>query len=189
MKSFTRRKFLLVSATLPIVSCAATSRIIKPIKAIEQINAEVATSINIMRSEIPGSVDLEKESHGMLIIPNISEANFWLGGAYGEGALLIGDAIVGYFNMAQASLGAKIGAQEYSHAIFFMSSNALAEFRESDGWALGLDAEYVMAENSAWINEDVVKPASDIVALIYDRSGITIGGSMEGVKYSPMHKN
>ena len=46
-----------------------------------------------------------------------------------------------------------------------------------------------MAENSAWINEDVVKPASDIVALIYDRSGITIGGSMEGVKYSPMHKN
>ena len=87
MKSFTRRKFLLVSATLPIVSCAATSRIIKPIKTIEQIKAEVATSINIMRSEIPGSVDLEKESHGMLIIPNISEANFWLGGAYGEGSL------------------------------------------------------------------------------------------------------
>ena len=189
MKSFTRRKFLLVSATLPIVSCAATSRIIKPIKTIEQINAEVATSINIMRSEIPGSVDLEKESHGMLIIPNISEANFWLGGAYGEGALLIGDAIVGYFNMAQASLGIKLGAQQYSHALFFMSANSIKEFRSSDGWSVGADAEYVMAENSGWIGDKAVRPATDVVGLIFNRSGATVGGSLEGAKYSPLYKN
>ena len=109
-----------------------------------------------MNSEIPGSIDLEKESNGMLLIPSISEANFWLGGAYGEGALFLGDAIVGYYNMAQASIGLKIGAQQYSHALFFMSPNSLREFRSSDGWSLGADAEYVMAENSGWIGETAV---------------------------------
>ena len=142
-----------------------------------------------MNSEIPGSVDLEKESHGMLIIPNISEANFWLGGAYGEGALLIGDAIVGYFNMAQASLGLKIGAQQYSQVLFFMSSSSLRQFRSSEGWSVGADAEYVMAENSGWIGEKTIKPATDLVAMIFNRSGVTIGGSLEGAKYSPLYKN
>ena len=189
MKSFTRRKFLLTSASLPIVSCASTSQIIKPLKTKNQINADVVNSINIMRSEIPGSVDLEKESYGMLIIPNITEANFWLGGAYGEGALLIGDAIVQYFNMAQASFGLKIGAQQYSHALFFMSAVSLKEFRSSDGWSAGADAEYVMAENSGWIGEKTVKPATDVIGLIFDRSGATIGGSLEGAKYSPLYKN
>ena len=189
MEKFTRRKFLLVTATLPVASCASTSKIIKPIKTIEQINTEVAAIKNIMNSEIPGSVDLEKESHGMLIIPNISEANFWLGGAYGEGALLIGDAIVGYFNMAQASLGLKIGAQQYSQVLFFMSSSSLRQFRSSEGWSVGADAEYVMAENSGWIGEKTIKPATDLVAMIFNRSGVTIGGSLEGAKYSPLYKN
>ena len=135
------------------------------------------------------SIDLEKESNGMLLIPSISEANFWLGGAYGEGALFLGDAIVGYYNMAQASIGLKIGAQQYSHALFFMSPNSLREFRSSDGWSLGADAEYVMAENSGWIGETAVKPAAEIVALIFNRSGATVGGSMEGTKYSPLYKN
>ena len=189
MKKYLRRDVLYIGILALVVSCGPLASVISPLKETSQIDNEVNMALKLMNNEIPGSIDLQKEAKGVLIIPKISEANFWVGGAYGEGALVIGNAIVGYFNMAQASLGAKIGAQEYSHAIFFMSSNALAEFRKSDGWALGLDAEYVMAENSAWINEDVVKPASDIIALIYDRSGATIGGSMEGVKYSPMYKN
>ena len=59
----------------------------------------------------------------------------------------------------------------------------------ADGWSLGADAEYVMAENSGWIGETAVKPAAEIVALIFNRSGATVGGSMEGTKYSPLYKN
>tara|TARA_B110000008_G_scaffold182801_1_gene181731 strand:- start:405 stop:974 length:570 start_codon:yes stop_codon:yes gene_type:complete len=189
MKTFTRRTFLVTGASLPLAACASYSGIIKPLKTVNQIETEVRLAKKIMNSEIPGSIDLEKESNGMLLIPNISEANFWLGGAYGEGALFLGDAIVGYYNMAQASIGLKIGAQQYSHALFFMSPNSLKEFRSSDGWSLGADAEYVMAENSGWIGETAVKPAAEIVALIFNRSGATVGGSMEGTKYSPLYKN
>ena len=144
-----------------------------------------------MNKEIPGSVDLENEAKGVLIIPKISDANFWLGGAYGEGGLLIGDAIVGYFNMAQASIGLKIGLQDYSLALFFMNSSSLTEFRSSDGWSLGVDAEYVLAKDSGRIGRDVSasKPSTDVIALMFDRSGITFGGSLEGVKYTPIYKN
>ncbi len=189
MKKSLRRNLLFIGLVALLGSCGPLASVISPLKETVQIDNEVNSSLQLINNEIPGTVDLQKEAKGVLIIPKITEANFWLGGAYGEGALVIGNAIVGYYNMAQASLGAKIGAQEYSHAIYFMTSDALAEFRSSDGWALGIDAEYVMAENSGWINEDVVKPASNIIALIFDRSGITLGGSMEGVKYSPMYKN
>ena len=87
MKSFTRRTLLITGASLPLAACASYSGIIKPLKTVNQIETEVRLAKKIMNSEIPGSIDLEKESNGMLLIPSISEANFWLGGAYGEGAL------------------------------------------------------------------------------------------------------
>ena len=57
------------------------------------------------------------------------------------------------------------------------------------GWSLGADVEYVMAENSGWFGQEAIKPAVDVIALIYNRSGVTIGGSVEGIKYSPIYKN
>lgn len=195
MKVWTRRNFIYASASLPMISCSQIkppikiASPIKPIKSKSIIDTEIRFAKRIMNKEIPGSIELENEAKGVLIIPKVNEANFWLGGAFGEGGLLIGDAIVGYFNIAQASLGLKIGAQEYSHALFFMSSTSLKQFRSSDGWSLGADVEYVMAENSGWFGQEAIKPTVDVIALIYNRSGVTIGGSVEGIKYTPIYKN
>ena len=189
MGNWTRRNFVLASGAIPIISCSQISSNITPLKSKSQINSEIQHARNIMNAEIPGSADLDKEAKGVLIVPKISDASFWLGGAYGEGGLLIGDAIVGYYNMAQASIGLKIGAQEYSQALFFMTSSSLREFRSSDGWSLGVDAEYVMAEDSGWIGKDAVEPYTDVIALMYDRSGVAFGGSLEGIKYTPIYKN
>ena len=116
MKVWTRRKFIYASASLPIISCSQIkppikiTSPIKPIKSKSIIDTEIRFAKRIMNKEIPGSIELENEAKGVLIIPKVSEANFWLGGAFGEGGLLIGDAIVSYFNIAQASLGLKIGS-------------------------------------------------------------------------------
>ena len=96
MKVWTRRNFIYASASLPIISCSQVelpikiNSPIKPIKSKNRINEEIRLAKNIMNKEIPGSVELEKEAKGVLIIPTVSEANFWLGGAFGEGGLLIG---------------------------------------------------------------------------------------------------
>ena len=191
MTNWTRRNFVLTTGTIPLISCTQIASNTSLIKPKSQINNEIRYAKNIMNTEVPGSVDLEKEAKGVLILPKVTDASFWLGGAYGEGGLLIGDAIVGYFNMAQASIGLKIGLQDYSHALFFMNSNSLTEFRSSEGWSLGVDAEYVMARDSGWIGRNVNtgKPSTDVIALVFDRSGIAFGGSLEGVKYTPIYKN
>jgi lipid-binding SYLF domain-containing protein len=191
MANWTRRNFVLTTTTLPLISCAQITSNTSLIKPKSQINNEIRYAKNIMNTEIPGSVELEKEAKGILIVPKVTDATFWLGGAYGEGGLLIGDAIVGYYNMVQASIGLKIGIQDYSHALFFMNSSSLTEFRSSEGWALGVDAEYVMAKNSGWIGRDVDtgEPSTDVIALVFDRSGLAFGGSLEGVKYTPIYKN
>ena len=69
-----------------------------------------------------------------------------LGGAYGEGVLRINEAPIDYYSLASASYGPQIGAQQYSNIIFFMTEEALKDFRIKDGWELGADAEVVFRD-------------------------------------------
>ena len=52
--------------------------------------------------------------------------------------LLIGPATVDYYSMSLASIGFTFGAAEYNQALFFMTSQALQDFRVADGWQLGI---------------------------------------------------
>ena len=78
MKVWTRRNFIYASASLPIISCSQVelpikiNSPIKPIKSKNRINEEIRLAKNIMNKEIPGSVELEKEAKGVLIIPTVS---------------------------------------------------------------------------------------------------------------------
>ena len=67
-----------------------------------------------------------------------------IGGAFGRGALRIDGVSVDYYSAASASVGFQIKAQQFSHALFFMTEDALAGFRRSPGWEAGAEAEYVL---------------------------------------------
>ncbi len=82
----------------------------------------------------------------MLVMPLVTEAGFGLGGSYGRGALRVGGTTVDYYSATQASFGLQIGAQQYAHVLFFMTEEALSEFRRSYGWAAGADLEYAVSE-------------------------------------------
>ncbi len=62
-------------------------------------------------------------------MPLVTEAGLFFGGAYGRGALRIDNVTVDYYSTTKATYGLQIGAQQYAHALFFMTDSALAEFR------------------------------------------------------------
>ena len=84
----------------------------------------------------------ESRANGVLWMPLVTEAGLFFGGAYGRGALRINNVTVDYYSTTKATYGLQIGAQQYAHALFFMTDAALAEFRASDGWAVGADLRY-----------------------------------------------
>ncbi|MEM9431193.1 MAG: YSC84-related protein [Pseudomonadota bacterium] len=173
------RRAVLAAVPASVVACGEIA-----VLSQDEINASVAASRRLMFETVPWSRDLASRASGILIIPEIVEGGFVISAAYGEGALLIGDAPVDYISMTSAAFGFQIGAQAFSHALFFMTPDVLREFRVTDGWELGADAEFAVPDQGigAGISSNTV--GRPVVALIYGQRGLIAGASLEGTKYS-----
>jgi lipid-binding SYLF domain-containing protein len=102
-----------------------------------QIDARVDATQSFLFGRYPGTQDLANKAAGVLYMPLVTEAGFGIGGSYGRGALRIRGVTVDYYSAARGTIGFQIGAQQYAHALFFMTPDALEQFRRSNGWAAG----------------------------------------------------
>lgn len=150
----------------------------------DRIDARVNATRDYLLQRYPGTRDLMNKAVGVLYMPLITEAGFGFGGAYGRGALRINDVTVDYYSATKASFGFQIGAQQYAHALFFMTEPALAEFRRSDGWAVGADATYAIPDGGASIGVDTTTTLAPVIALVFGQAGLIAGATLEGTKYT-----
>ncbi|GGD33048.1 YSC84-related protein [Sinisalibacter lacisalsi] len=149
-----------------------------------RIDARVAATLQQMYQEVPDSRRLEEKSVGMLVMPLVTEAGFGVGGAYGRGALMVGGVAVDYYAQTKASFGIQAGAQQYAHVLFFMTEDALANFRTASGWVAGADLKYAVATEGGRISADSITTMSPVVALVFSQAGLIIGATLEGSKYT-----
>ena len=89
-----------------------------------------------------------------------------------------------YYSTASAGYGLQIGAQQYGHALFFMTRQALNDFINSQGWALSGDAEYTWQGRGENLRAETTTVLAPIIAVIFGQSGMKVGVSLEGQKYS-----
>ena len=148
------------------------------------IDDKVADAVQQMQSEFPFTKNLLDNSAGVLVVPTVTKASLILGGSYGEGSLLIGNAPVAYYSVAAASYGLQAGGHQYSSALFFMDTEHLAKFRDGEGWTLGTDLEFTVLDDSmaASIDNNTIDEA--VYAVLFNQAGILIGVSVEGSKYT-----
>lgn len=147
------------------------------------IDARVDETRNYLFNSYPGTRDLAGKAFGVLYMPLVTEAGFGIGGAFGRGALRIRDVTVDYYSAAKASVGFQIGAQQYAHALFFMTEAALSDFRSSPGWAAGADLKYATPEQGASIGKDTTE-LDPVIALIFGQAGLIAGATLSGTKYT-----
>ncbi|MDF1715753.1 MAG: YSC84-related protein [Antarcticimicrobium sp.] len=178
----TRRGFAL-SALSALGVTAACGNGVGTNKA-AKIDARVDATLNQMYARYPNTVTLAEKSTGMLVMPLVTEAGLGLGGAYGRGALRVNGATVDYYSTVKGSAGFQIGAQQYAHVLFFMTEDALLEFRRSSGWAAGGDLEYVIRDEGDSIAADTNTLRSPIIAAVFGRAGLRLGATLEGTKYT-----
>ncbi|MCG3266136.1 YSC84-related protein [Yoonia sp. I 8.24] len=148
------------------------------------IDARVDTTLNALYASYPGVSDLASRANGMLVMPLITEVGLGLGGSFGRGALRIGESTVDYYAAASGSAGLQIGAQQYSHVLFFMTQEALMEFRQSPGWAAGADIEYAISDQSEMLRAETTTSLSPVIAVVFGQTGLRLGATLEGTKYT-----
>jgi len=149
-----------------------------------RIDGRVAETLQFMYAEHPGTKQLALNSRAMLVMPLVTKGGFGLGGGYGRGALMINDRPVDYYSAAHASAGLQVGVEQYSHVLFFMTSEALQDFRSSSGWALGANVEYALLDKSDELRADSTTTFSPVVAVIFAQAGLRAGATLEGIKYT-----
>ena len=151
--------------------------------AAAEIDARVSATQDFLFDRYPGMRDLAARANGVLYMPLITEAGFVWGGAYGRGALRIRGVTVDYYSATKASFGLQLGAQQYGHALFFMTEQALADFRRSSGWAVSADLRYATPEEGATIGKATTE-IDPVIALIFGQQGLIAGATLAGVKYT-----
>ncbi|APZ54727.1 YSC84-related protein [Salipiger abyssi] len=149
-----------------------------------KIDARVNATLSQMYSQFPGTVNLSEKAAGLLVMPLVTEAGLGLGGAYGRGALRVGGATVDYYSMVRGSGGLQIGAQQYAHVLFFMTDEALMNFRRSPGWAAAANIEYATPEKGDTLAAETTTSLSPVIAVIFGQSGLRVGATLEGTKYT-----
>lgn len=132
----------------------------------------------------PTAETLSKSAKAVLVFPNIVKAGLVFGGSYGEGELLKGDAVEGYYNSVSASWGLQAGAQSYGYAVFLMSDKALQYVHKTEGWEVGVGPTVVVVDEGAARNLSTSTLKDDAYAFIFNQQGLMAGLSIEGTKIS-----
>lgn len=181
MSSFSRRNFM--------VSAGATGLLAGCANGVgsgggARIDARADEALNFLYSNVPEAGDLATKAAGVLVMPLISEAGLGIGGRYGRGALRINDVTVDYYAATAATIGLQIGAQQYAHALFFMTQDALADFRRSPGWTVGADVRFAVADDAGNVGIDTTTVLDPVIGFVFGQAGLIAGATVEGNKYT-----
>lgn len=149
----------------------------------ERLDGRVDATRDFLRQNHPELQTLFEDAQGILYMPLVSEAGFFVGGAYGQGALRINDATVDYYSATQASLGLQIGAQQYAHVLFFMTPQSLADFRSGEGWAVSADLRYATPREGGSAGVQSTSMFSPVIAVVFGQAGLIAGASLAGLRY------
>jgi lipid-binding SYLF domain-containing protein len=152
------------------------------------INADVDVALSRFYRHVHGSRQLVRKAAGVLVFPNVIKAGMGVGGEYGEGALRIGGRTAGYFNTISASFGFQLGAQARSVIILFMTSDALAHFRHTDGWKVGVDGSVAVVTVGVGGSIDTDRITTPIAGFIFDGKGLMYNLTLEGSKISRIRR-
>lgn len=181
MSTFSRRHFVMGGASLPLLAACGNG---VNSRASQRIDDRVDSAIQFMYDEVPGSQELAFNAAGMLVMPLVTEAGFGFGGSYGRGALRINGATVDYYSAIAGTFGLQVGAQQYAHTLFFMTQDALADFRQSTGWAVGGDVRYAINTRGGTLGVDTNTLLDPVIAVIYGQAGLIVGATLDGTRYT-----
>jgi lipid-binding SYLF domain-containing protein len=170
---------LLIAPNFSHVAQAATAK---------EIDVSVEVALDRFKNQVKGAEEFLANAKGVLVIPNVIRVGFFLGGEYGEGALLVDDKIVDYYSTAAGSFGFQFGAQSKNIIIVFMEENALTKFRDSLGWRAGLDGSIAVVDVGTGGSLDSNNVRDPIVGFVFGLKGLMLNLSLEGSKFTKLIK-
>ena len=152
------------------------------------IDHGVDSTLARFKAEVSGSEKLLRSASATLVFPNVIKAGFGIGGEYGEGALRVAGKSAAYYSTAAASIGLQIGAQSKAVIVVFLDKKALADFRNADGWEVGVDGSVAVVKVGAGGSIDTTNIKDPIIGFVMTNAGLMFNLTLEGSKFTRLDK-
>lgn len=136
----------------------------------------------------PAAKLIGPNAKAVLVFPSIVKAGFMFGGQMGDGILLRGDQVSGYYNSVAASYGFQAGVQVFGYALFFMNDSALSYLDKSSGWEVGIGPSIVVVDAGVGKSLTSTTLTQDVYAFIFDQKGLMAGVGIQGSKITRLSK-
>ena len=154
----------------------------------EDLNAEASLALQALYKTNPTAEAIGKKARAILIFPKVTKAGLVFGGSYGEGVLMKGSTVSGYYNSVSASWGWQAGAESYGYVVFLMNPKAVNYLNASKGWEIGVDPSVVVVDEGAAKNLSTSTLKGNAYAFVFDQQGLMVSLSIEGTKISRINR-
>ena len=185
-----KRYFRLTTILLVLAFAASTLISPNPARAASaaEINRDAKSVLEKLYAKSAVARTLGEKAKGVLVFPGITKGGFMVGGQFGEGALLKGGQVAGYYNTVQLSYGFQAGIQKYGYALFLMTDSAMNWIDKSDGWEVGVGPSIVVMDTGAATSATTTTVQSEIYAFFFDQKGLMGGIGLQGTKITKIKK-
>lgn len=147
-----------------------------------ELSREAQGALDRLYQQEPRTRELGKKAVGVLVFPRILKGGLLVGAETGDGALIRGGKVQGYYNISAVSFGLQAGAQAFSYALFFMNEPAMRYLDQSDGWSLGAGPSLVVVDDSYASSITTTTLSQDVYAVPFGGQGLMAGMGLEGSK-------
>ncbi|MBA3272893.1 MAG: lipid-binding SYLF domain-containing protein [Chthoniobacterales bacterium] len=164
------------TAGIGMVGCRATPETAGEKRALK---SEGEAALERMYSWGPDLEAFVDGAHGYAIFPSVGKAGLLVGAAYGRGEVYRGGEMIGYADITQGTVGAQVGAQEFSELIVFETETAMQRFID-DAFDVTANASAIILKEgagAAW-NYD-----NGVVIIVQPKSGAMAEATVGGQKF------
>ena len=144
------------------------------------LDDDVKATFDRFKREDPSMDDLLSKANGYAVLPSITKAAFWVGGAYGRGQVFEAGKMIGYTDMTQASVGFQWGGQEYAEVLVFNTQQALDDFKNNK-LSFGANASAIVAKAGAG---GTAKFENGVATFVMPKVGAMVEAAVGGQRFT-----
>jgi lipid-binding SYLF domain-containing protein len=142
----------------------------------ELIDANTERALKLLHKSDRKTAKLLDSAAGVLVFPDVVEMGFGVGGEFGEGMLMVDGEAVDYYATAGKTFGMGPDSDYKAEVIFFMTDEALDDFRRNQSWKVGQHADVHVMESAS----DALASRKDHVGMILSEDGPVTHVEFEG---------
>ena len=177
--------------TMAALAAATALLLVPAAPAVAASAAEISSgakkALQDLYAKVPAAKAIGAKSQAILVFPTITKAGLGIGGQYGDGALIKGGKVVGYYNTSGISSGLQAGAQQYGYAMFFMNEAALKALDSTAGFEVGVGPSIVVMDEGKAKSTTTTSMKDDIYAFIFSQKGLMAGLGLQGNKITKIN--